>query len=109
MKTFKQLRNELDEADYGSAWERVKSGASQIGAGAVEAGRTFVKRDLPVLVKKGEEAYTKTVKPTVKKAAGAVGSALETGGKELRQMSNEMFDPTQNDAGEKISSQKNLL
>lgn len=92
MKTFKQLRIELDEQDYGSAWERVKSGASQIGAGAAEAGRTFVKRDLPVIVKKGEQAYQKTIKPVAKKVAGAVGGAMEAGGKKLQSVSEEELD-----------------
>lgn len=83
MKTFKQLRNELAE-DYGVAWQKVKSGASDIGSGAIEASKTFVKRDLPILVKKAEKTYTTTIKPTVKKSVSAVGSALETGGKELK-------------------------
>lgn len=92
MKSFKQLRTELSEEDYTSAWQKVKRGASEIGSGAAEATKTFVKRDLPVLVKKGEESYTKTVKPTVKKVAGAVGSALETGGKKLQSVSEEELD-----------------
>ena len=91
MKSFKQLRTELSEQDYGSAWERVKSGATQIGAGAAEAGKTFVKRDLPVLIKKGEQAYQKTIKPAAKKVAGAVGGAMETGGQELKKMATEDF------------------
>ena len=84
MKTFKQLKNEIIEGDYESAWQRVKRGASELGSGAAEAGKEFISKDLPVLVKKGEEAYEKT-KPVVKKVVGAAGKTVEQGGRAVKQ------------------------
>lgn len=84
MKTFKQLKNEIIEGDYESAWQKVKRGASELGSGAAEAGKEFISKDLPVLVKKGEEAYEKT-KPVVKKVVGAAGKTVEQGGRAVKQ------------------------
>ena len=84
MKTFKQLKNEIIEGDYESAWQKVKRGASELGSGAAEAGKEFISKDLPVLVKKGEEAYEKS-KPVVKKVVGAAGKTVEQGGRAVKQ------------------------